>query len=82
MIITEQLYAVLPIEMLAGIDWTKTYQTENSVRWNIHKTLFVISKPIDSDYLSELQWFTQSEVYNIVSADAFAGPIQPITGSL
>jgi hypothetical protein len=70
----EQIYAILPIEMLDSIDWSKTYQTEETIRKDINQTQFVISKLEDSDYLSDKVWITQLEAHTIVSTDEFSGP--------
>ena len=78
MIITEQLYAILPSHMTGSVDWDKTYQTPDTARFSYDKTLFVISKPIGSDYLPDEGWLTQPEVYAIVSTDDFSGPKEPI----
>jgi hypothetical protein len=74
MLIKEQLYAILPIEMLESIDWDKTYQSPDRVRKDINETLFIISKPEDSDYLPNVDWIGQSEAHDIASSDEFAGP--------
>ena len=82
MIITEQLYTILDASMTGSIDWSQTYQTPDTARFSYDRTQFVISKPEDSDYLSNENWITQEQIYTIVSTEAFSGPREPITGSI
>lgn len=71
--IKEQKYIILSADMTSSIDWSQTYQTMDTARFSIDNTQFVISIPDDSDYLSELEWMSGEEVYNIVSSDEFSG---------
>ncbi len=73
MIIKEQKYIILSAEMVNGIDWSETYQTPDTARFSVDGTQFVISIPEDSDYLSDMEWKTAQEVYEIVSTDEFSG---------
>lgn len=82
MIITEQLYAILPASMTSSIDWSETYQTKDTARFNASGSLFVISKPFYSDYLPNENWMNVLQAYEIVSNESFSGPKRPITGSI
>lgn len=82
MIITEQLYAILPASMTSSIDWNETYQTPATARFNVSGSLFVISKPYYSEYLPNQNWMNVRQAYEIVDDESFSGPRQPITGSI
>lgn len=82
MIITEQLYAILPASMTSSIDWEQTYQTPTTARFNVSGSLFVISKPYHSDYLPNQNWMSRLQAHEIVYAESFSGPRTPITGSI
>lgn len=78
MIITEQKYALLNQDKFETIDWSKTYQTPDTVRWDINHTQFFISISIDSDYMPELNWMDAYHANQIASSDEFAGPRQSV----
>lgn len=73
MIIKEQVYTILNSEYTSSINWNETYQTLETARFSIDKLKFVISKSLDSDYLSHLNWINSEEIYKIVNTDEFSG---------
>ena len=70
----EQKYALLNQDKFETIDWSKTYQTQDTARWDINNTQFFISVDVDSDYMPELNWMNAYDANQIASSEEFAGP--------
>ena len=72
-----RLYLFLDTQMFDNINWERTQQQPETVRFNIDNTKFIISKLDDNDYLSELNWVTHTVALDDVQNFEWRGQDAP-----